>query len=206
MIDQSIRDAWQALADRLRPFLGRRLPAEDVDDALQDVLVRIHRGAAAIDDATRFGPWVYTIARHVVIDRYRRSRPDRAATDEIPDVEAPPAEPDASPLVDCIAPFVARLDEPYRHAITLVELNGLTQAKAAEMAGVSLSGMKSRVQRGRRQLRAMLEACCRLTLDGRGHVIDAEPRTACSCGPDRSPTAPACAPGGAWPGAPTRSS
>jgi RNA polymerase sigma-70 factor, ECF subfamily len=41
----------------------------------------------------------------------------------------------------------------YREAITLVELEGLTAREAAEMVGVSISKMKSRVQRGRAQLR-----------------------------------------------------
>jgi RNA polymerase sigma-70 factor (ECF subfamily) len=44
------------------------------------------------------------------------------------------------------------------------------------MAGISLSGMKSRVQRGRQQLRRMFEDCCAIALDARGHVIECEPR------------------------------
>lgn len=44
------------------------------------------------------------------------------------------------------------------------------------MIGISLSGMKSRVQRGRQQLREMFEACCEIALDVRGHVVSCEPR------------------------------
>jgi RNA polymerase sigma-70 factor (ECF subfamily) len=44
------------------------------------------------------------------------------------------------------------------------------------MAGVSLSGMKSRVQRGREQLRRALEDCCHFALDVRGRVVACEPR------------------------------
>jgi RNA polymerase sigma-70 factor (ECF subfamily) len=72
-----------------------------------------------------------------------------------------------------VTPFVARLPSPYREAITLTDLKGLTQQEAAEMEGVTLSGMKSRVQRGRRLLKTMFEECCHLTIDGRGRVIDA---------------------------------
>ena len=67
---------------------------------------------------------------------------------------------------------------PYREAITLTELEGRTQREAAEMLGISLSGMKSRVQRGRAKLRAMLEACCEIAVDARGKVIACEPRAA----------------------------
>lgn len=60
--------------------------------------------------------------------------------------------------------------------MALTELEGLTQKQATEMVGISLSGMKSRVQRGRDQLRALLEACCQIGLDARGRVIESEPR------------------------------
>jgi RNA polymerase sigma-70 factor (ECF subfamily) len=73
-------------------------------------------------------------------------------------------------------PFVTVLPTPYREALTLTELQGLTQREAAELMGVSLSGMKSRVQRGRERLRALIEDCCQIALDARGRVIDCDPR------------------------------
>jgi RNA polymerase sigma-70 factor, ECF subfamily len=47
---------------------------------------------------------------------------------------------------------------------------------------VSLSGMKSRVQRGRRELRAVLEACCRIDLDRRGGIAAYTVRRPDACG------------------------
>lgn len=79
-------------------------------------------------------------------------------------------------LARYVAPFVAMLPSPYREALTLTELEGLTQKQAAELLGLSLSGMKSRVQRGRRALRQALEACCHIELDARGKVMDFAPR------------------------------
>jgi RNA polymerase sigma-70 factor (ECF subfamily) len=71
---------------------------------------------------------------------------------------------------------VARLPSPYREAVTLTELEGLTQKDAAEMLGVSVSGMKSRVQRGRERIRRMFEECCEMSVDCRGHVTGCTPR------------------------------
>jgi RNA polymerase sigma-70 factor (ECF subfamily) len=68
--------------------------------------------------------------------------------------------------------MIERLPENYRQAITLVDLEGLAQHEAAARLGLSVSGMKSRVQRGRHQLRDMLEACCVIALDRRGGVTD----------------------------------
>jgi RNA polymerase sigma-70 factor (ECF subfamily) len=80
-------------------------------------------------------------------------------------------------LSECVALFVSRLPSPYREAVTLTELEGLTQKDGAEMLGLSLSGMKSRVQRGREQIRRMFEECCEISVDARGHVLDCTPRS-----------------------------
>ena len=105
--------------------------------------------------------------------------PVNAPTDE---AEAPSPVPDEEEgraereLASYIAVFVAALPSPYREAITLTELQGMTQKDAAEMLGVSLSGMKSRVQRGRKQIQEMLSACCEIALDARGHVLSYDRR------------------------------
>jgi RNA polymerase sigma-70 factor (ECF subfamily) len=79
-------------------------------------------------------------------------------------------------LAQNIAVFVAALPSPYREAITLTELQGMSQKDAADMLGISLSGMKSRVQRGRQQIREMLQACCEIALDARGRVLSYDRR------------------------------
>ena len=59
-------------------------------------------------------------------------------------------------------------------AATIRAMRSGAQADAAKVAGVSLSGMKSRVQRGRRLIRDMFEECCSLKVDARGRVVEAE--------------------------------
>ena len=185
MLDSSARGSWELLDERLTSFIGRRLPADDAEDVRQDVLLRIFKGAPHLTDEARFGPWVYSVARNAVIDRLRARK---LPTVELDNLAAPePTDEETRPLLNCVTPFVARLPSPYREAITLTEINGLTQQDAADVVGVSLSGMKSRVQRGRRMLRTMFEECCHLTLDGRGRVIEADRRVepaqpACGCG------------------------
>jgi hypothetical protein len=78
-------------------------------------------------------------------------------------------------LATYVAPFVAMLPSPYREALTLTELEGISQKDAALMLGISVSGMKSRVQRGRQHLRSALEDCCHIAIDARGRVY--EPRS-----------------------------
>lgn len=84
-------------------------------------------------------------------------------------------------LSGCVSVFVAQLPSPYREAMTLVELEGKTAKEAAEMVGISISGMKSRVQRGRAQLRDLFERCCEVALDACGKVTDFTLRPQPSC-------------------------
>jgi RNA polymerase sigma-70 factor (ECF subfamily) len=181
MIDPAARGAWRDLEARLRPFIARRVRAEvDVDDVVQDVFVRMHRGLAGLRDEERFGPWVYRVARSAVVDHLRRAARHRVA-DGSAAAEAVPAGDEDDRAVErelssYIAAFVALLPSPYREALTLTELEGLTQTQAADMLGISPSGMKSRVQRGRQRLRKALEDCCHIACDARGRVVSYEPR------------------------------
>lgn len=181
MITTEMRGAWRALEQQLRPFVARRVRGPDVDDVVQDVFLRIQRNLCQLRDEQRFGPWVYQIARSAIIDHQRAALRRPVATDAASDEPTPAIDEDedgavARELATYLAPFVAALPSPYREALTLTELEGLTQKDAAAMLGVSLSGMKSRVLRGRVRLREMLEACCEISVDVRGRVIGCEPR------------------------------
>jgi RNA polymerase sigma-70 factor (ECF subfamily) len=183
VIPAEARGAWREVEARLRPYVARRVASQtDVEDVLQETFVRIHRGLPTLADGERFGPWVYRIAANAVADhvRTRARHPLVAGTTERLGEETALDDPGESlegDLAECVALFVARLPSPYREAITLTELEGLTQKDAAEMLGVSLSGMKSRVQRGRERIRRMFDECCEVSVDCRGHVTGCTPRT-----------------------------
>jgi RNA polymerase sigma-70 factor (ECF subfamily) len=186
---------WQELHGNLRAFIARRVQNRaDVDDLVQRVLLQIVTGLESLRDDGRLHAWVYRTARNVIVDYYRAtgSRREHAAGDA-GDVEAnTPAtletldEGDGAlrELAACLAPMLNQLPPVYQEAIRIVDLEGATQQEAARRVGVSLSGMKSRVQRGRQQLRAVVEACCRIDLDRRNGISAYTPRhpDACGCG------------------------
>ena len=173
---------WREVEERLRPFVARRVPDADVDDVMQDVFVRMQRGLAGLRDDERLGAWLFQVARSAISEHGRARARHPLADGDPPEGAAPSDEDDreaARHLSGCVAMFVARLPSPYREAVTLVELEGLTAREAAELAGVSTSGMKSRVQRGRARLRAMFEDCCAIALDARRKVVEVVPRGRC---------------------------
>ena len=182
---------WQELHGNLRAFIGRRVRNQaDVDDLVQRVLLQIVKGLGSLRDAERLHAWVYRTARNVIVDHYRSSAARRelagSDADELAAADASDLKLDdeivaLQELATCLTPMLRQLQPAYREAVTLTDLEGLTQADAAERVGVSLSGMKSRVQRGRRQLKAVLEACCRVDLDTRGSIVGYEAREPDSC-------------------------
>ncbi len=97
------------------------------------------------------------------------------------DEEVLPDEEISAEVASWLPAFIGLLDAPTREALELSELEGLTQREVAERLGLSPSGAKSRVQRGRHKLREALEACCEIERDVRGHVTDYRPKEGCSC-------------------------
>lgn len=181
MIPAEARGAWRDIEARLRPYVARRVAsAAEADDIVQEILVRVLKGLATLRDDESFGGWVYRVAARTIVDmgRSRARAPVAEGNDVVDTASDAPDEASGlrSDLVECVALFVARLPSPYREAITLTELQGLTQREAAEMVGTSLSGMKSRIQRGRDRIRTMFEACCEISVDCRGRVVECEAR------------------------------
>jgi RNA polymerase sigma-70 factor, ECF subfamily len=166
---------WRDFHARLLSFIARRVRDRDsAEDVLQDVMLRIHRHAGELRSPV--GAWVHQTTRNAIADHYRKAsgRRERPAGIDL-DRQQPPVLEDApgelrSELAACLRPLLERLPARYREALTLTEMEGLTQAAAAAQLGLSTSGMKSRVQRGRAQLKELLTACCEIELDRRGGV------------------------------------
>lgn len=199
-----VNQIWNEVHLRLRGFIARRVPqGAEVDDILQEVFLRLHRSLDSLKDPRRVVSWVFQITRHTISDYYRSPNQRREVAAGLAlDLEASYSIPDPSlipeshesgdirkELASCLLPMIKQLPDLYREALMLVELDGLTQKVAAHRLGLSLSGMKSRVQRGRRELKHLIEECCVLQLDRRGTITDYSVRNAdCKpCGPSLGP-------------------
>ena len=186
---------WDAFAPPLRAFLARRVPAGvEPEDLLQDVFLRVIKHLDSLRSTERPEAWLFQIARNAITDslRVRQRRDGRTDPLEIDlpaDVDTAAVRASEEELAPCLTPMIGRLPEPYRTAIELTSVSGLTQAEAARQVGISLSGMKSRVQRGREQLRQMLVNCCEINVDARGGVSDFHLRSADACSGGTPPPA-----------------
>jgi len=184
---------WRDVGTSIERFVRRRISDPyEADDVVADVMVRIHRNLGTLDDSERVTAWVFRITRNAITDHYRRSGRRRevlsadveAVADPSVDAWLDAPEATLSELAVCIRPLVEALPSDYRRALELTDMEGHTQADAARIEGISLSGMKSRVQRGRRQFANLVKQCCDVTTDSRGELVDFSLRAdGCGCPP-----------------------
>ena len=176
---------WRDLHDPLLAYITRRVAPSDAEDVLQDVMLRIHRHEHELDHLEKVTGWVYRVTTNAITDYYRSARRRERPTDaEIgpSDIGGESRELDnvgradaRAELAACLRPMVDELPAQYREAILLTEYQGATQITAAAVTGLSVSGMKTRIQRARRQLKQSLTDCCAVELDRRGGVISMHP-------------------------------
>ena len=183
---------WVELKANLHRFIARRSSNEaDADDILQDVFVKIHTNVGKLRDTTKLHSWVYQITRNAIIDHYRTRRSDASIDEspdafEIPSYETPEAEVGRDEIMKCLNPMVARLQPDDRKALMMADVQGVTQSEIADDLNLSISGAKSRVQRARGKVKAMLLDCCQFEFDRLGRAMTMDGRNCgSSCGPDK---------------------
>jgi RNA polymerase sigma-70 factor (ECF subfamily) len=155
-------------ADRVYGALRRfGLDPDEADEVAQEVFVRAWRGLARFEERSQFSTWLYRIAFNEAQRRLSRRRPARAEPD--PDREDPIVSVSESPelgpegqaldreLERTLERALEQLPADWRAAVTLRDVMGLSTRDAAEVAGVGEAAFKSRLHRGRMQLRALLE-------------------------------------------------
>lgn len=179
MATQSTTEAiWSHLGSDLRRFIRRRVPDEHVaDDLLQETFMRVHRNIGTLQDTQRLAAWVYQIARNVVHDYHRRALNSTVALVDSENL----SEVDHEPRTGCrsiawLDELIQSLPDGYRQAVQMAEIDEQSQQDIADRLGLSLSGAKSRIQRGRAMLKDALQRCCSFELDVRGRVMGCDPK------------------------------
>ncbi|MGH8397872.1 MAG: RNA polymerase sigma factor SigZ [Gammaproteobacteria bacterium] len=169
-----VTDIWLEHKTRLRSYIAKRVrKPEAVDDILQEVFVKAYVALHTVESPGSFPAWLYRITANTITDYYRAQKHWDELSDEL---ASPEAERDyVAELASCVQPLIAELPETYRDALMMSDIEGIPQKDVAERLGISLSGAKSRVQRGREKLRQRLLDCCDIETS-RGRIVGYEPR------------------------------
>lgn len=156
----------RGLYPRLRAYLVRMRGSTHVaDDLAQETFLRMHRARATFATGASVVPWMYTIARNVLIDHARSSRTRR--TEEMPEGDAfEPVDTSAdtesaavaSQAARTVERVLARLPASQREAFVLLRYESLSVADAANVLGATPAAVKLRAFRAYEALRAELGA------------------------------------------------
>lgn len=170
--------AYREFQAKLRRYLDRRLGnPEDVEDVLQDVFLRVAPNSAALESANDPLAWLYTVAKSAMIDHLRRQQKHTVVTTGGVPEDIPAPMPDRPPgeFAQCLAPLVENLPELYRDAIRFVDIEGGRQSDLAAATGLSVSTVKSRVQRARQRLKSAILECCSVERDALENITGLTP-------------------------------
>ena len=163
--------AFEALVLRhggaLRRFVVGLVGPREADDALQQGLVAAFRGAGGFRGAARARTWLFTVVRNAAL-RHRR-REARHAHEAVPEDEAllalglaagwgasPERLVERSQQRALLARALGRLPARDREVVMLRDVEGLAGPEAAEVLGLAVPAMKSRLHRARLRLAAAL--------------------------------------------------
>lgn len=151
--------AYRRLLDEMSEWLTRyfqrRLPAGDVDDAVQETLLAIHRRRHTYDPQYPLGPWIAAIAKHKWVDQLRSLA--RRPMDELPDEMAIGDHEAAVISSSVLSSLLGELRPAQAQTIMLVKVQGYSVEEASRQTGLSPSAVKMNIHRGLARLTAIIE-------------------------------------------------
>jgi RNA polymerase sigma-70 factor (ECF subfamily) len=168
----NLESIWQEYSTSLRGFLYSRVSNDaDVEDLLQEVLIKTHQNLDTVKSSEKIKPWLFQLTNNTIIDFYRK----KGRSKDISAADLWYADDDVvveQALAQCVEPFIRALPKKSADLLLAIDIEGQSQKDYAEKAGISYSTIKSQVQRGRAKLRTLFDDCCSLTLDKHGNVVE----------------------------------
>jgi RNA polymerase sigma-70 factor (ECF subfamily) len=141
-------------------MLGNRAEAEDI---AQDTFLRAHRALGEFRGEARLGTWLYAIASRLCLNRLASGARRHEQHNDLALSQAPAEGADAAGTLErgeleaALREAVAALPEDRRIVVVLRDLEGLGYEEIAEVLGVPLNTVRSRLHRARLDLKAKLE-------------------------------------------------
>ena len=159
--EAAYRQALGLLSGRLRGYLRRRLSAfpDEVEDLVQETLLALHLQRGTYDPTLPVSAWAVAIARHKLVDLWRRRgrRDDlHEAIDDV-DEQLLASDPDDGGARRDLQTLLQELPPAQQQAIVLTKLEGLSVAEAAARTGATASAIKVQVHRGLKRLAALVQ-------------------------------------------------
>lgn len=169
-------EVWKIYSQEVLTYFKVRLRGDQqlAEDLRQEVFVRVHQHMPSLDHADKWQHWLHVVMRNVLNDHWKAQYRGRERDTEA--IHFTNEEDDSkSRLIaeNCVSNMIATLSPKYAEPLRLSDLEGVPQREIAARLGISWSGAKSRVQRGRLLLKDAILGCCRVELNHRNELVDA---------------------------------
>jgi RNA polymerase sigma-70 factor (ECF subfamily) len=161
---------YQPLVDKILYHLAPEW--QDRSDLAQEVWIRVYRNIKRLQEPAKFRSWLSRITTNLFYDELRKRKrvspplsldapltlDDGTIDWELPtDTPGPEEELSTREFYDRLRDAIAELPEVFRITIVLREIEGLSYEEIAEITGVSLGTVKSRIARARQRLQLELQ-------------------------------------------------
>lgn len=149
-------------------YIEKRLKdSEESEEVLHQILMKIYKHCEKLPHIRNTRAWLYQMTRNAMCDYFRENQ-RRQDLNTITEVREESDDSFVQSLEPLIPAMIRMLPDAYGIPLRMSDLEGVPQKEIARRLGLSLSGTKSRIQRGREKLKALFFECCYLELDQRG--------------------------------------
>ncbi len=182
-MDKKVEKIWKSWHQELRAFILKRVhDSGTADDILQEVFLKYMSSGSTLNDPSKIRPWLFQVTRNLITDHFRETIRKNQFLKIQSETEAVQWNANEGFIKNCVLPSLMELPEKYKTALDAVYLNDHHQIELAQQSGISYSGVKSRVQRGKTLLKSIVTQKCHPETDRYGNIIGFEPcRTCADC-------------------------
>lgn len=172
---QIVAPVFQEYSDILTRYIKSRVSDPiDSEELLSQVMMKIYDNCEKLVGIRNTEAWLITVARNTITDYFRKQQ-KLVFNQHNFDLTDESSEDIINELESCVPSLINKLPEKYALPLAAYELKGISQKQLAIDYGMSESGLKSRVQRGRKMLKTLFFEYC-------GHVLrEQEACGDCSC-------------------------
>lgn len=169
-------EVWNEFSASVLDYFQSKVKDRHVaEDLRQDVFIKIHKHMDEVRQREKLSHWISVVMRNTLVD-YWKTKTDKPL-EKLPSLKADAEQTHEEHLAErCVRNMIRQIPEKYAAPLALSDLEGVKQKEVAEQLNLSLSGAKSRIQRGREMLKDAIQSCCKVELNERNEIVDYECR------------------------------
>ncbi|QTD36451.1 sigma-70 family RNA polymerase sigma factor [Polaribacter batillariae] len=172
----TFKEIWDKHKSHLLNFIKTKMDDENIaEDVLQEVNLKLIENLNRKTEIKNYKTWIFQVARNTIADYYRKNK----RYSELPINES---EITNSSTCFCdLTGFVIQtyLPEKYSRPLFLSDIEQKPQQEIAEILNLSLTATKSRIQRGRKKLKELVNKCIDISYNNKGQVSDFQLKNNC---------------------------